>query len=84
MNIHIVKEADGNGISAVYVSTGGVGPYNLQQAVEKAIDAAMDADDYDTFAFVDRYLEENYDNVFRVEHADVESNHSHAFTTSEF
>lgn len=84
MNIHIIKEADGNGITAVYVSNGGLSPYNLERAIEKAIDAAMEAEDLDTFAFVDRYLAENYDNVFRVDHADVESNHSHAFMTSEF
>lgn len=83
MNIHIVKEADGNGIVAVYVSTS-LSPASLERAVEKAIDAAMDADEMDTFAFVDRYLEEHYHNTFRVEHADVESNHSHAFNWSEF
>jgi hypothetical protein len=83
MNIHIIKEADGNGIVAVYASTQ-LSPARLEQVIEKAIDAAMDAEDLDTFAFVDRYLEDNdYPNTFRVQHADVE-HHSHAFTVSEY
>ncbi len=83
MNIHIIKEADGNGIVAVFGSTGGMSPTNLEQAVQKALDAAIESDELDMIPFMAAYLQENYRDAFLIRHADVE-HHSHAFTVSEY